>query len=35
MLAARDGNTETVEALIDAGVDVNLQNKVNFVDLLT
>ena len=29
MLAARRGHTETVKALIEAGADVSLQNKVS------
>ena len=28
MLAARGGHTETVKALIEAGADVNISNKV-------
>ena len=29
MLAAQGGHTETVSALIEAGADVNLQNKAS------
>ena len=29
MLAAEGGDTETVKALIEAGADVNLRNRVN------
>ena len=29
MLAAQRGHTETVKALIEAGADVNLQNKAS------
>ena len=30
MLAVCGGHTETVQALIEAGTDVNLQNKASF-----
>ena len=30
MLAAYSGHTETVKTLIEAGADVNLQNKASF-----